>query len=142
RLLSRAAGVRRMAAENRGAARAARSAPHHRRSRQRPDLPGQRSYPRVRAHPGARDESGGEGARRTRRLLRRGPDPGGRVRAFASAARRELSPALSGMNTVELIRRKRDGQALSPEGLRRFVADYTANVIPDYQAAALLMAIY
>ena len=46
------------------------------------------------------------------------------------------------MNCVELIRRKRDGQALSGDDLRAFVRGYTDGSIPDYQAAALLMAIY
>src|SRR3569832_2022660 len=47
-----------------------------------------------------------------------------------------------GYNPVEIIRRKRDGRALSPDELARFVADYTRGSIPDYQAAALLMAIF
>ena len=51
------------------------------------------------------------------------------------------TPGLS-YNPVEIIRRKRDGKALAPEELGRFIADYTAGRIPDYQAAALLMAIY
>ena len=46
------------------------------------------------------------------------------------------------MNVVELIRRKRDGHALSDEDVRSFVAGYTEGVVPDYQAAALLMAVY
>ncbi len=54
------------------------------------------------------------------------------------------SGSLSGLsyNPVEIIRRKRDGKALAPEELARFITDYTAGRIPDYQAAALLMAIY
>jgi pyrimidine-nucleoside phosphorylase len=46
------------------------------------------------------------------------------------------------MNTVELIRRKREGQALSDADVRAFVRGYTDGAVPDYQAAALLMAIY
>jgi pyrimidine-nucleoside phosphorylase len=46
------------------------------------------------------------------------------------------------VNPAELIRRKRDGQALSADDLRAFVRGYTDGAIPDYQAAALLMAIY
>ncbi len=46
------------------------------------------------------------------------------------------------MNAVELIRRKRDGQELAAEDVRAFVRGYTDGAIPDYQAAALLMAIY
>jgi pyrimidine-nucleoside phosphorylase/thymidine phosphorylase len=52
------------------------------------------------------------------------------------------APAGLPYNPVEIIRRKRDGKALAPDELARFVTDYTAGRIPDYQAAALLMAIY
>jgi pyrimidine-nucleoside phosphorylase/thymidine phosphorylase len=46
------------------------------------------------------------------------------------------------VNFVELIRRKRDGGTLSPAELGAFVAGVTDGSVPDYQAAALLMAIY
>lgn len=46
------------------------------------------------------------------------------------------------MRMVELIARKRDGGELSTEEINGFIRDYTADRIPDYQAAALLMAIY
>jgi pyrimidine-nucleoside phosphorylase len=46
------------------------------------------------------------------------------------------------VNVAELIRRKRDGAALSDDEVRAFVRGYTDGAIPDYQAAALLMAIY
>ncbi len=46
------------------------------------------------------------------------------------------------MNTTELIRKKRQGQALSPEEIAAFVQGYTRGEIPDYQASALLMAIF
>ena len=46
------------------------------------------------------------------------------------------------MQVPELIRRKRDGEALAPDELRAFLDGYTKGAIPDYQAAALLMAIF
>ena len=45
------------------------------------------------------------------------------------------------MNVVESIERKRDGHALGAEEIRALIAGYTADAIPDYQMAALLMAI-
>jgi pyrimidine-nucleoside phosphorylase len=41
-----------------------------------------------------------------------------------------------------LIERKRDGAALSAEEWSALVAEYTAGHIPDYQIAALLMAVF
>ncbi len=46
------------------------------------------------------------------------------------------------MRIQDIIARKRDGGTLSPEEIRYFVAAYTAGDLPDYQASALLMAIY
>src|SRR5216117_762260 len=46
------------------------------------------------------------------------------------------------MIVVPLIERKRDGGALSPEEWSALVAEYTAGRIPDYQIAALLMAVF
>ena len=46
------------------------------------------------------------------------------------------------MFVVPLIERKRDGGALTPEEWSALVAAYTAGRVPDYQMAALLMAVY
>ena len=46
------------------------------------------------------------------------------------------------LNMAALIEKKRDGGVLSPEEIRAFVQEYTAGNVPDYQASALLMAIY
>ena len=46
------------------------------------------------------------------------------------------------MNMEEIIRIKRDGGVLTPSELKYFVHGYVAGEIPDYQASALLMAIY
>ena len=45
------------------------------------------------------------------------------------------------MRTVDVIRRKRDGGTLRRREIQHFVAGVTDGTIPDYQAAALLMAI-
>ncbi|MBR0600003.1 pyrimidine-nucleoside phosphorylase [Sinanaerobacter chloroacetimidivorans] len=46
------------------------------------------------------------------------------------------------MNMVDIIYKKREGQVLTKEEIDYFVTGYTDGNIPDYQAAALLMAIY
>lgn len=46
------------------------------------------------------------------------------------------------MNMYDIIYKKREGMALSPEEIRFFVKGYTEGAIPDYQASALLMAIH
>ena len=46
------------------------------------------------------------------------------------------------MDTPELIRKKRDGLVLTKAEVFDFVERYTRGEIPDYQASALLMAIY
>lgn len=46
------------------------------------------------------------------------------------------------MNMYQIIYKKREGEKLSQEEIQFFVRGYTKGVIPDYQAAALLMAIY
>lgn len=46
------------------------------------------------------------------------------------------------MNILDIIAKKRDKQELSKEEIDFFVKEYTNNNITDYQAAALVMAIY
>ncbi|MEO6213908.1 MAG: thymidine phosphorylase [Vicinamibacterales bacterium] len=46
------------------------------------------------------------------------------------------------MRTVDLIRQKRDGGTLDRSAIQSFVAGVTDGTMPDYQASALLMAIF
>ena len=46
------------------------------------------------------------------------------------------------MRAVDIIRKKRDKERLSKEEIGFFVKGYTNGTIPDYQAAAFLMAVY
>ena len=46
------------------------------------------------------------------------------------------------MHALDVIAKKRDGGELSKEEIAFFVQGYTANRIPDYQAAAWLMALF
>lgn len=46
------------------------------------------------------------------------------------------------MNILDIIAKKRDNKKLSKEEIDFFVKEYTNNTIADYQAAALIMAIY
>lgn len=43
---------------------------------------------------------------------------------------------------IDCIEHKRDGRVLTKEEIHRFIDDYTAGRIADYQAAAWLMAVY
>ena len=45
------------------------------------------------------------------------------------------------MRAVDIIQKKRNGDALTPDEIRFFVTGVTDSSLPDYQAAALLMAI-
>src|SRR5215475_14078015 len=46
------------------------------------------------------------------------------------------------MHAVELIERKRNGKELPAADLQEFIAAYVRDEVPDYQAAALLMAVW
>ena len=46
------------------------------------------------------------------------------------------------MNIQEIIETKRDNNKLSKEQIEYFITNYTNGDITDYQAAALIMAIY
>ena len=45
------------------------------------------------------------------------------------------------MNFLSLIESKRDGQTFSLDQIGGFVSAYVAGKVPDYQMAAMLMAI-
>lgn len=46
------------------------------------------------------------------------------------------------MQAYAIIKKKRDGERLSPEEISCFIKKYVAGEIPDYQVAAWLMAVY
>ena len=46
------------------------------------------------------------------------------------------------MNILDIIAKKRDRKVLSKEEIEFFVNEYTNGNVTDYQAAALVMAIY
>jgi pyrimidine-nucleoside phosphorylase len=46
------------------------------------------------------------------------------------------------VHAVDLIERKRNGEEIRPADLRKFVAAYVRDEIPEYQAAAFLMAVW
>ena len=49
---------------------------------------------------------------------------------------------LARMHAADLIERKRNGGELSSADLREFISAYARDEVPDYQAAALLMAVW
>jgi pyrimidine-nucleoside phosphorylase len=46
------------------------------------------------------------------------------------------------VNFLSLIEAKREGKPLAPEQIQEFIREFTAGKIPDYQMAAMLMAIH
>lgn len=46
------------------------------------------------------------------------------------------------MNALDIILKKRNGEELSDNEIKFFIDSYTRGYIPDYQASALMMAIY
>ena len=46
------------------------------------------------------------------------------------------------MNMVSIIQKKKEGLQLTAEEIKWFIDGYVKGEIPDYQASALLMAIY
>lgn len=46
------------------------------------------------------------------------------------------------MDIYSIIEKKRDGKALRESDIKYFIENYTGGMIPDYQASALLMAIF
>ncbi|KAB2338386.1 pyrimidine-nucleoside phosphorylase [Cytobacillus depressus] len=46
------------------------------------------------------------------------------------------------MRMIDIIEKKRDGEELSTAEIQFFIDGYTEGTIPDYQASALMMAIY
>jgi pyrimidine-nucleoside phosphorylase len=46
------------------------------------------------------------------------------------------------MNFLPLIENKREGNILAPKEIQEFIREFTVGRIPDYQMAAMLMAIY
>jgi thymidine phosphorylase len=49
---------------------------------------------------------------------------------------------MGAMNFLSLIEAKREGKILAAEQIQEFIREFTAGRIPDYQMAAMLMAIY
>lgn len=50
--------------------------------------------------------------------------------------------ASKSINPVSLIRKKRDGQALSRDEISFLIKEYTNDTLPDYQMSAFLMAVF
>ena len=46
------------------------------------------------------------------------------------------------MRMIDIIQKKKHGEALGKDEIEFFVQGYTSGIIPDYQVSALLMGIY
>lgn len=46
------------------------------------------------------------------------------------------------MNILDLIKKKKQGKALQRKEIHDFIDGYTSGIVPDYQASALLMALW
>lgn len=46
------------------------------------------------------------------------------------------------LKTIDIIKKKRDGKELTKEEIDFFIRGYTSGEIPDYQASALMMAVF
>ena len=46
------------------------------------------------------------------------------------------------MNPAQIIAKKRDGHSLTSDEIAAFVSGYASDAIPDYQMAALAMAVF
>lgn len=57
-------------------------------------------------------------------------------------AQGDCHPSSGGLLPSEIIKRKRDGQALRPEEIRFMVSQYTSDALPDYQMSAFLMSVF
>jgi pyrimidine-nucleoside phosphorylase len=64
-----------------------------------------------------------------------------RLAAMISSLSAANDAPRAAMRAVDIIRKKRDGEALSADEIRAFVTAATAGTWPDYQLSALLMAI-
>ena len=62
--------------------------------------------------------------------------------SFLETSRPGMGSGGNEMRVYELIRRKRDGEELTPEEVRHLVEGFVKGEVPDYQMAAFLMAVY
>src|SRR5579862_4523394 len=61
---------------------------------------------------------------------------------FWSTPKNERKCANIKVNFLSLIESKREGKTLAPTQIQEFIREFTVGKIPDYQMAAMLMAIY